>query len=457
MSKSSFDTIIHIERKERIAECLPHLHPDELVEKLIPGKVFRSSIDKDLLYFGSYPFYNCFINAFANHYPLRFSPDIIYLAILQGFARHVDANAEKLRKKFVNFQGRKLLTVLRIAPSVESLTTEDFNSIFSEFTTQIGQNIGQELVDKLSPDFTTTTKIEYTTCLLTLMTALKKYFKYKLAVAGCGVPYVVLEGTVDDWIKLKEKVMLLKEYDLEWWIERLEPILDEFIAAKKGNLHIPFWRKMIRIRYGDDEDAYAEDVYDGWFINFFPYNKDGERSYFFPIPIEQEMPKELLNCPFEIEFLSDTEHKKYDLNIISGFVGASQDPATLELKPEIGWAITNPDTAVVDTQIKELSYSDEEKLFNQCQEDVNNFIESAFKAVDTTSKGYITKEQYDDFSNKMKEQYPDFTNYSQWIEFMEHFEGVPGQLSLNEIKGNSAWIKSALIEDKIDKMGEYPH
>ena len=450
MSKTSFDTIIYIEKKERIAEFLPALPPDEILETIIPGKVLKSSINKDLICFGSYPFYNCFINAFANHYPLRFSPDIIYLAILQGFSRHVDANAEKLRKKFVNFQGRKQLTVRRTASSVESLTNDDYNSIFSEITTQIGENVGEDFVNKLTPDFTTTTKLTQTTCILTLMTALKKYFKYKLMVCACGVPYVVLEGTVDDWVKLKEKVMLLEEYDLKWWIERLEPILDEFIAAKKGKLHIPFWRKMIRIRSGDEEedDVYAEDEYDGWFINFFPYDKNGKKSKFIPIPVEKEMPKELLNCPFEIEFVSLTEHKKYDLNIISGFVGASQDPITLELKPEMGWAITNADTTIDEPTTKYLSSYETDKLYEEVTKEVDNIINSSFNYIDKEGKGYISKEQCNELASKMKEYYD--TDYTQMLEYIDDY--LTDEITLEIVQNCSRYVFYEYMETKLDNM-----
>src|SRR5690349_14786617 len=39
--------------------------------------------------------------AFALHYPLVLSPDDVWLCLAQGFARHVNENAEKLRERFV--------------------------------------------------------------------------------------------------------------------------------------------------------------------------------------------------------------------------------------------------------------------------------------------------------------------------------------------------------------------
>jgi len=45
--------------------------------------------------------------AFAEHYPLGLKPDDFWKAILFGFAKHVDQNAEKLRDKFVSHEGKK--------------------------------------------------------------------------------------------------------------------------------------------------------------------------------------------------------------------------------------------------------------------------------------------------------------------------------------------------------------
>ena len=49
--------------------------------------------------------------AFANHYPLTISPDHVWMCIAQGLSSHVNANAEKLRKMFVEHEGKETLTV----------------------------------------------------------------------------------------------------------------------------------------------------------------------------------------------------------------------------------------------------------------------------------------------------------------------------------------------------------
>ena len=48
-----------------------------------------------------------FYSAYENHLPIRLTPDIIWLLIVQGFAQHINFNSEYLRERFVNFEKKK--------------------------------------------------------------------------------------------------------------------------------------------------------------------------------------------------------------------------------------------------------------------------------------------------------------------------------------------------------------
>ncbi len=54
--------------------------------------------------------------AFADHRPLVLSPDMIWLAIVQGVATHVNLNSEKLRGDFVEHEGKAEILVRRDLP-----------------------------------------------------------------------------------------------------------------------------------------------------------------------------------------------------------------------------------------------------------------------------------------------------------------------------------------------------
>src|SRR5262245_22062239 len=53
-----------------------------------------------------HPLFEAVHTAFASHFPLILSPDDIWLCIAQGFAHHVNQNAELLRERFVRHQGK---------------------------------------------------------------------------------------------------------------------------------------------------------------------------------------------------------------------------------------------------------------------------------------------------------------------------------------------------------------
>ncbi len=43
-----------------------------------------------------------FLSAFSEHRPLLLTPDTIWMTIAQGFAQHINNNAERLRYQFVD-------------------------------------------------------------------------------------------------------------------------------------------------------------------------------------------------------------------------------------------------------------------------------------------------------------------------------------------------------------------
>ena len=67
----------------------------------------------------------------------------------------------------------------------------------------------------------------------TLISAMKKYFSYGIETC-CGIKKVRLLGTKADWAQLREKVAGLAKYKLDWWISKLLPVIDKFVAAANG-------------------------------------------------------------------------------------------------------------------------------------------------------------------------------------------------------------------------------
>ena len=172
------DITFTVEELSKPEKTLPVLSPKEIYEKLIHSDVgidkgvgvkigedfpynivAQSKAPAQLANFGYHSFFQGMHQAYAEHRPFVLSPDMIWLLISQGFARHVNANAEKLRDKFVDYSGKLSLVVTSTDVSLDDQNAP-WEKIFPKFTRQIAEHAGADLTKTLSADFTTTTPVE---------------------------------------------------------------------------------------------------------------------------------------------------------------------------------------------------------------------------------------------------------------------------------------------------------
>ena len=283
---------------------------------------------------GFHPLVAAFHKAYDEHRPLCLSPDMMWLAIAQGLANHINANAEQLRPKFVKHQGKVPLKVRRDNFIKESLDN-NWAGVFAEFSAKIREHIGETTHDLIVPTFSTTGLIEKAASEIVLLDAMQSYFSYGVSTT-CGIPQIKLEGTVADWQQLLKQTKELAQFDLEWWIDRLIPVLGQFVLAAKGKPNEEFWRSAYKLTDPGSGDAYIT----GWITAFFPYLKSYEtgkttrkqKSLSFTT---EEIPSGLAKAPFEWRYYDTV----YDMEFLGGFVGIRQDLSDLFLRPEIGWVI----------------------------------------------------------------------------------------------------------------------
>lgn len=320
-------------------EKLLKVIPAEDLYKKIEQNLIKISVKDDLVLNNAHPVLGGFLQAYKDHRPVTISPDIIWLLICQGFGQHVNNNSEQLRDKFVNFQGQKTLTVVREVKEGTRIKDFPWESVFPEFTQKIGDYTGQDLINVLSADFTTSTPATLIASQITIMESMKKYFKYKVIMVGCGIPEVTIEGTVEDWQKILIKLDSLSKYDLEWWTKELKPVIQEIINTKSGKFNKEFWMDMIKFHregiYGSMTDI------DGWFLKFYPYYSNGERTDLKKIKSIGDLPAEIVRVPFVLDLNIDknTTIFSQQMEFWAGFMGLQQDNETYNLKPIIGWAI----------------------------------------------------------------------------------------------------------------------
>jgi hypothetical protein len=281
--------------------------------------------------------------AFAQHRPLVLSPDHIWLLICQGFALHVNANAEMLRSDFVIHTGKKPLIVTR--PNfVKGGADNDWEGIISEFGQRIRANLKSNH-DLLVANFSTTTSIEKAAFEITLMDAMKSYFDYGMTI--CGIPSITLEGTPEDWQQIVERTQKLRGSQCGKWVSAMTPILQQFVRASRGHVNRNFWRSIYKVH-----SVSGGPYITGWIIRFFPYLR-GEANLPIPNPYLGKWfggaPKNAERSKLSLMDLSsglsqapvtlDTGTQQHNLEFVAGFIGIAQDSDSKALRPEIGWAI----------------------------------------------------------------------------------------------------------------------
>ncbi len=353
------------------------LYPEKKPRYNFEKSSLKNLVDKDTLAFSfnekdelayinsKTPVLNGFYLAHSNHYPIRIKPDHIWLLIIQAFSNHVNVNAEILRDLFVDFDGKETLKVNYPLSSIEQVDKKILENFSEQINSQMEEFLGEEVIETLTPNFTTTDYNSTIICKISIMGAFKKYFKYEMHLCGCGVPYIILEGTAEDYEKIIAKAKKLEKYDFAWYINRIIPHIQKMVDAKKGNIDIKYFKNFIQddkiTEYvsglsGDKGYNIQVPILKGWILNFFAYYSEVKLEDYDDEEIEKnnvEVPRflddsikvkhfeklanQMLNVPFDIV---DEVHKKtYNMKYSVGFIGCDQNKNN-EVYPVTGWIVS---------------------------------------------------------------------------------------------------------------------
>jgi hypothetical protein len=316
------------------------------------------------------PLYKAYMNGFvgalhecyANHLPLALSPDDIWTVIMQGFAIHVTENAEALRGRFVDHEGKKTLLV-ELPGYVKGGTNNPWEEGLAAFSAAIRENIGEKTHDLVVGNFSTTGAVERAASEIVLMGAMSKYFNY-MGRTMCGIPEITLLGETSDWESIRTRAAALGEYDLGWWTETLLPVLDQFVAASKGDVDIRFWEGIYKVK-----NESGGPFIGGWVNTLFPYLNGWHYNYetkesavgvfrndFLTgsgsgrrAPTTDLFPMGMTRVPWKWDYYSTI----IDMEFWGGFVGYTRNPQTNLVRPAISWAVTDPAIAAKEIAARE--------------------------------------------------------------------------------------------------------
>ena len=172
-----------------INELKISLYPDKKPRYEFERDPVKKLIDKDTLahslninqelagIYSNVPVLKGFYTAHTNHYPLRITPDDIWLLIVQAFSNHVNVNYKELRNYFVDFEGKKELIVEDDdIIKYKDIKRENLEKFTEKIIEKLKGYLGKEIIDLLTPEFTTTNQDSIIICNLSIMCAFKKYF-----------------------------------------------------------------------------------------------------------------------------------------------------------------------------------------------------------------------------------------------------------------------------------------
>ena len=290
-----------------------------------------------------HPFFAASELCYSRHLPFAISPDDIWVMILQGLAMHINNNAEKYRKTFVDFEGKQEIIVRR-DNFVKGRWDNNWEGVFNEFSEKISDYIGDNY-ETITADFSTTDNITKATADVVLMDVVSSYFKYTV-MTKCCIPRFHIQGDTEDWEKIKARVEQLERYDLSWWTDHLLPTIEQFILATKGQGDIEFWENWHKRIGGSGTDQVT-----GHILSLFPYlDKEGKISRNTRMSAKNVrngfgdcggVDTDSFSSGFsKVPFIWDYYDVKYPMNFYAGFIGNSiNDEKVIQAK--MGWAIAD--------------------------------------------------------------------------------------------------------------------
>jgi hypothetical protein len=266
-----------------------------------------------------HPFVATVHESFAGHYPLSFGPQHIWLLVMQGIAAHFRLHAERLRSKVVAHEGKEKIVVSFTPPF-------DWTTVFPLFLSEIKKRTMGDLAGLASKPFSVSTPVSTIASTVALMDCMQHYFEY-VCETECGIPSIILEGTVEDWLDLQTRLKILRSFDddprnlftkmfssggnpeLQHWTKWFE-VMEEAVAMMaetkaQVDKKLPltdsqwnFWNSFYKYesRFGSGGGRFVS----GHILAFFPYAKDRSRQYALfggELNVE-EFPSALAGTPF---------------------------------------------------------------------------------------------------------------------------------------------------------------
>jgi hypothetical protein len=228
---------------------------------------------------------------------------------------------------------------------IDQWGAKELTAAVSGFSRQIREATDPAIHGALICDFTTTTAEVRTASEVAIMDTYSHYFTYTVEMCVCGIPQITLTGSVDDWQRMRERIEVFESFGMDWWVQRLRPILDQFVLAAAGEPEREFWQGMYKFR-PSRLGPYDASMVTGWVVDLFPYLGDPfrKRNHAFDDGGKREVaagafPPGLSKVSVRLRLVDDDrrELSTRDLDLVAGLFGLQQ--LDTSLAPVISWCL----------------------------------------------------------------------------------------------------------------------
>jgi hypothetical protein len=166
-----------------------------------------------------------------------------------------------------------------------------------------------------------------------------------MSLAGCGIPYIILEGSIEDYKSIKKKAKKLSKYQFKWYIDRIIPHIEKMIEAKRGKIDTNYFKNFIQ-NHSRDNICVTNYYISGWILDFFAYCSQIVKGQIKIVKFNgksldihrlNNLASQMLIVPFTI--IEEKTKKKYDMKYQVGFIGCDQNEKK-EVSPVQGWIVS---------------------------------------------------------------------------------------------------------------------
>lgn len=197
-------------------------------------------------------------HCYSKHLPVAIAPHDVWVLLLSEITKEVAQHPEQYRQYFTTSAGKEDIAV----PS-GSLTEIPIATLADALAQKVLFNTG--LIFK---NFSTETPIVTQTIQAIFCDMASPYYNYMMFC--CGIPSIKLLGTTEDWTKLAQGFAeLTQKFNtpvLQTYLDKVEPILSQFVNASQGLADVNFWKNIFTQKnVGSGGDL----TVDGWITKLF--------------------------------------------------------------------------------------------------------------------------------------------------------------------------------------------